>query len=92
MTPADVVASINYHRGEKSTSAVKPFADTIETIAIDGDNVVFTLSEGNADFPYIIGEYHFAIMPATEGKTTGNPALAPAPIRSIILNRGTSPS
>lgn len=68
LTPADVVASINYHRGEKSTSAVKPFADTIETIAIDGDNVVFTLSEGNADFPYIIGEYHFAIMPATEGK------------------------
>jgi peptide/nickel transport system substrate-binding protein len=68
LTPADVVASINHHRGAKSTSAVKPFADVIEAIDIDGDKVVFTLIDGNADFPCIIGDYHFAILPATEGK------------------------
>lgn len=68
LSPADVVASINHHRGEKSTSAVKPFADVIESMDIDGDNVIFTLTDGNADFPYIIGDYHFAILPAIDGK------------------------
>jgi len=30
----------------------------------DGDNVVISLEAGNADFPFIISDYHIAIMPA----------------------------
>ena len=36
VTPEDVVASINYHRGEDSQSAAKPIVDPISDIAIDG--------------------------------------------------------
>ncbi len=66
----DVVASLNHHRGEDSKSAAKPIVDPITDIAAEGsDTVVITLQAGNADFPYIVSDYHLAIMPADgEGK------------------------
>jgi peptide/nickel transport system substrate-binding protein len=64
LSPADVVASINHHRGEKSKSAAKPIVSQIEEISTEGkDTVVFTLQGGNADFPYILSDYHLPIMP-----------------------------
>ena len=69
MDADDVVASFNHHRGEDSTSAAKGVVDPILDIKADGKNtVVFTLAEGNADFPYIAGDYHIPIMPSKDGK------------------------
>ena len=63
----DVVASINHHRGEDSKSAAKPIVDPIVDIKADGKNtVVFSLEAGNADFPFIISDYHLAMMPAKD--------------------------
>ena len=65
---ADVIASINHHRGEDSKSAAKPIVDPIVDIKADGKNtVVFSLEAGNADFPFIISDYHLAMMPAKDG-------------------------
>jgi peptide/nickel transport system substrate-binding protein len=65
---ADVIASINHHRGEDSKSAAKPIVDAIVDIKADGKNtVVFSLDAGNADFPFIISDYHLAMMPAKDG-------------------------
>jgi peptide/nickel transport system substrate-binding protein len=65
MDAADVIASINHHRGEKSKSAAKPIVDPIVEIRADGDDtVVFTLERGNADFPFLMSDYHLAIRPA----------------------------
>ena len=66
LTPEDVVASINFHRGEGSTSAAGPIVAPITDISIDGDTVVFKLSGGNADFPFILTDYHLAIIPAKD--------------------------
>lgn len=68
MTPDDVVASLNHHRGDASTSAVKPFFDPVTDIKIDGQNVVITLNAANADFPYLMSDYHLPILPSAEGK------------------------
>lgn len=68
MTPDDVVASLNHHRGDASTSAVKPFFDPVTDIKIDGQNVVITLNAANADFPYLMSDYHLPILPGAEGK------------------------
>ncbi|MEI4196445.1 ABC transporter substrate-binding protein [Roseovarius sp. E0-M6] len=65
LTPEDVVASINFHRGEDSTSAAGPIVAPIQDITIDGDTVVFKLDGGNADFPFILTDYHLAICKAT---------------------------
>lgn len=64
----DVVASINYHRGEKSTSAAKSIVDPIVDIRADDQHtVVMTLEGGNADFPFLLSDYHLPIMPSKDG-------------------------
>lgn len=63
MSAEDVLASINYHRTEDSKSAAKSLLTQITDIKADGDNVVFELENPNADFPYIVSDYHLPIMP-----------------------------
>ena len=61
----DVLYSVNYHRSEDSTSAAKALLEQVTEVRADGKNaVVFELVGGNADFPYIISDYHIQIVPA----------------------------
>jgi peptide/nickel transport system substrate-binding protein len=68
VTPEDVLASLNHHRGDASTSAVKPFFAPVTDIRVDGQNVVITLDAPNADFPYLMSDYHLPVMPAVDGR------------------------
>ena len=69
VTAEDVVASINHHRGEDSASAAKPIVAPIADMKADGAHtVVFALEAGNADFPFILSDYHLPIMPSEGGK------------------------
>jgi len=68
LTPEDVIATLDYHRGEDSKSAAKGNLSTVDTITADGDTVVFQLNSGNADFPYLVSDYHFIILPSVDGK------------------------
>jgi len=69
VTAEDVIASINHHRGEDSKSAAKPIVDAITDIRTDGSHgMVVSLNAGNADFPFIMSDYHIAIMPAVDGR------------------------
>ena len=64
----DVVETFNHHRGEDTKSAAKGIIASITDIKADGKNtVVFTLSGGSADFPYIVSDYHLVICPAKDG-------------------------
>ncbi|MGE4252204.1 MAG: ABC transporter substrate-binding protein [Parvibaculaceae bacterium] len=61
----DVVASLNHHRGETSTSGAKSLLTTVEDIKADGKStVVVKLSSGNADLPYLLTDYHLVMLPA----------------------------
>ncbi|UWQ93460.1 ABC transporter substrate-binding protein [Rhodobacteraceae bacterium M382] len=63
----DVIASINHHRGEGTTSAAAPLLAGLKDVRKDGpQTVVFELESGNADFPAILSDYHIAILPATQ--------------------------
>lgn len=65
LTPEDVIASVQHHTGEDSKSPAKPILSSITETVKDGPNsVTFKLSEGNADFPFLLSDYHVAIMPA----------------------------
>lgn len=69
LTPQDVVTSINFHRGEESKSAAKSNVDPIKNITTKGnDAVVFELHDSNADFPFLMADYHLLIMPDVDGK------------------------
>ncbi len=78
MDAQDVIFSINHHRGEKSKSAAKGIVDPITDVKADGKHqVIFTLQEGNADFPYLMADYHLLIHPA--GTTDFEKGIATGP-------------
>ncbi|WP_272003257.1 ABC transporter substrate-binding protein [Roseovarius sp. ZX-A-9] len=68
MDAEDVIGSIQHHLGENSTSLVNSILSPIQEIKADGTHtVVITLSDGNADFPFLLSDYHIAIMPVRDG-------------------------
>ena len=68
VTSSDVIATFRYHMAENSKSAAKPLLKAITDIKADDPlTIVFTLSGGSADFPYLVSDYHLPIMPAKEG-------------------------
>ncbi len=69
LTAKDVVASINYHRDAKSKSSVKPLVAPIQSVEADGDNVVITLSGGDADIPAKLSNFSFGIYPGNADGT-----------------------
>jgi len=67
ITSDDVVASILHHSVKDSKSAAKSLLAAVTGVKADGpDTVVFDLAAGNADFPYIVSDYHIPIMPKKE--------------------------
>ncbi len=73
LTADDVVASINHHRGPDSKSSAKPIVAGIADIKSEGpDTVVFELEGGNADFAYLLSDYHLVIGLAADGKVDWN--------------------
>jgi len=69
LTADDVVATINHHRGEDSNSSMKAFAAQVKDVRADGANrVILDLTEGNADFPFILSTGSFSILPSKDGK------------------------
>ncbi|MGI9407708.1 MAG: ABC transporter substrate-binding protein [Hyphomicrobiaceae bacterium] len=67
MTAEDVIASINFHRGETTKSVGKPLMAPITKITADDPHtVVIELSGGNADFPFNFNEATFGIFPAKD--------------------------
>ena len=61
----DVIASLQMHIGEDSKSAAKPIVEAIvEMNKITEHQVQFVLASGNADFPYLMSDYHILMFPA----------------------------
>ncbi len=63
----DVVASLNYHRGEDTTSAAAALLADVVDVTADGDHsVTVKLASGNADLPWLMTDYHLVIVPAKD--------------------------
>ena len=69
LTTEDVVNSINVHRGEDSKSGAAGVFSGIEDVKADGnDTVVVSLASANADFPFLMTDYHMNVVPSKDGK------------------------
>ena len=91
VTADDVIASLQHHRGPDTKSAAKSLLETIIDIKADGkDQVVFTLKEGNADFPYVVSDYHMPIMPAKDGKADWQSGIRTGPFTFVNFEPGVS--
>ncbi len=70
MTADDVIASLNFHRGDATTSAAKALlADVVDITKPDDYTVVIKLSGPNADLPWLLTDYHLCICPAKDDGT-----------------------
>ncbi len=63
----DVIASLNMHTAEGAKSAAKPIVSAIsEMEKISDHEIKMTLAAGNADFPFLLSDYHILMFPAGE--------------------------
>ncbi len=91
VTPEDVIASIQHHRGADTKSAAKSLLETVTDIKADGpDTVAFILKDGNADFPYVVSDYHMPIMPAKDGKADWESGVRTGPFIFESFQPGVS--
>ncbi|MCE2517445.1 MAG: ABC transporter substrate-binding protein [Alphaproteobacteria bacterium] len=61
----DVIESLQMHTAEGAKSAAKPIVAAITEMKKLGEHEVrLTLESGNADFPYLLSDYHIMIYPA----------------------------
>ncbi len=90
VTPEDVVASLQFHMGEDSTSAAKPLLAAISDMQVEGDSVVFTLSSGSADFPFTFTDYHLAILPTSDDGVAWRDGIGCGPYKLVEFNPGVA--
>jgi peptide/nickel transport system substrate-binding protein len=89
MTSADVIFSLNLHRGEQSTSAAKGLTGDITDITADGpDAIIITLSRGNADLPFLLSDFRMLIVP--EATTDFGLGIFTGPYQLVAFNPGES--
>ena len=61
----DVIESLNLHTAEGAKSAAQPIVSAIADMKKMSDSQVqFTLEAGNADFPFLLSDYHLLMYPA----------------------------
>lgn len=77
MTPDDVLKTLQRHSNDESKSGALGIMKGIESMKVDGDNIVMDLTAPSADLPYLIADYHLIIQPdggmenASDGVGTG---------------------
>jgi peptide/nickel transport system substrate-binding protein len=76
----DVVATLNYHLGPDSKSPAKSVLSSVTSVSADGpETVVFELTGGNADFPFLLSDYHLAMYPSEDGKIMWEKGIGAGP-------------
>lgn len=63
LTAEDVVATLKRHTDEKAQSGALGVVKGIAEMKAEGDMVTLKLSGANADFPYLMADYHLVIQP-----------------------------
>jgi peptide/nickel transport system substrate-binding protein len=87
MTPDDVLATMERHSDESSKSGALGIMGGIDSIKVDGDGVVFTLKEANADLPYLLDDYHLMIQP-NGGKDDPTAGIGTGPYKVAVNEPG----
>jgi peptide/nickel transport system substrate-binding protein len=87
MTVDDVVATFKRHSDENSKSGALGIMKGIADIKADGNAVVFTLTDGNADLPYLLSDYHLIVQPKG-GMDDPNAAIGTGPYKVVSVDPG----
>jgi peptide/nickel transport system substrate-binding protein len=89
LTADDVVATINYHIGADSKSPAKSVLSSVTSVKADGPNtVIFELKGGNADFPFLLTDYHLSMYPSKDGKIEWEKGIGAGPFKLKTFEPG----
>ena len=83
----DVAATIERHADENSKSGALGILKNIQGIKASGKEVIVTLAEPDADFPYLMADYHIIIQP-NGGKDDPNAGISAGPYKVTINEPG----
>jgi peptide/nickel transport system substrate-binding protein len=87
VTPEDVAATLERHANPESKSAALGILQGIESLKASGDEVIVTLKDPNADFPYLMADYHLVIQP-NGGKDDPNAGISAGPYKVAVNEPG----
>jgi len=80
VTSDDIVATFNYHLGPDSKSPAKAVLSNVTAVKADGpETVIFELNGGNADFPFLVTDYHLSMYPSEGGKIQWEKGIGAGP-------------
>ena len=87
MTAEDVAATFKRHSDENAKSGAFGIMQGIKEIKAEGDNVVLTLTTGNADLPYLLADYHLVVQPKG-GVDNPNAGIGTGPYKVVTAEPG----
>ncbi|MVA95932.1 twin-arginine translocation signal domain-containing protein [Nitratireductor sp. CAU 1489] len=87
VTADDVLATLERHSNEDSKSGALGIMKGIESMKVDGNDVVVTLKEANADLPYLMADYHLIIQP-NGGKDKPDAGISAGPYKVTVNEPG----
>ena len=87
VTAEDVAATIERHADAKSQSGALGILGNIKGIKASGKEVIFTLAGPDADFPYLMADYHLPIQP-NGGKDDPNAGISAGPYKVAVNEPG----
>jgi peptide/nickel transport system substrate-binding protein len=87
MTVNDVVATFKRHSDENSKSGALGIMKGIADIKAEGNAVVLTLTDGNADLPYLLSDYHLIVQP-NGGLDNPNAGIGTGPYKIVSAEAG----
>lgn len=87
MTVEDVLQTLKRHTDEKSESGALGVMKSINDFKIEGGDLVLTLTEGNADLPLLLSDYHLIIQP-NGGFDAPNAAIGTGPYKLASFEPG----
>lgn len=83
----DVLATLERHADEKSKSGALGVLKNIKAMKAEGKEVIVSLAEPDADFPYLMADYHLVIQP-NGGKDDPNAGISAGPYKVKVNEPG----
>jgi peptide/nickel transport system substrate-binding protein len=83
----DIAATIERHADEKSKSGALGILKNIKGVKASGKEVIVTLGDADADFPYLMADYHLVIQP-NGGKDDPNAGISAGPYKVSVNQPG----
>lgn len=87
LTADDVLATMQRHSGDDTKSGALGIMRAIESMRAEGDVFSLTLTDANADLPYLMADYHLIVQP-NGGMDAPDAGIGTGPYKVVVNEPG----